>query len=45
MKKVTIIFFLMILILTGCENKEEETKNEYISMKSNLLEEKNCPLF
>ena len=39
MKKVSIIFFLMILILTGCENKEEETKNEYISMKSNLLEE------
>lgn len=39
MKKVSIIFLILILILTGCENKEEKTKTEYISMKSHLLEE------
>ena len=39
MKKVTIIF-LFILLLAGCENKKEENKDEYISIKSNLLEEK-----
>ena len=39
MKKVTIIF-LLILILVGCENKKEENKDEYISIKKHLLEEK-----
>ena len=39
MKKVTIIF-LLILILVGCENKKEENKDEYISIKKQLLEEK-----
>ena len=40
MKKVSIIFFLCLFLLVGCENKEEESKNEYLAMKSNLLKEK-----
>ena len=39
MKKKLIIASLCIFFLVGCDNKEEVIKNEYISMKSNLLEE------
>ena len=40
MKKVSIIFFIILLTIAGCENKKEENKDEYISIKSNLLGEK-----
>ena len=36
MKKVLIVIFLLF-ILTGCENKEEKEKSEYLTMKSELL--------
>ena len=39
-KKILLIIFTTI-ILTGCENKEELQKNEYIAMKTNLLEKEN----
>ena len=39
MKKKLIFASLCIFFLLGCDNKEEVIKNEYISMKSNLLEE------
>ena len=37
MKKFLLI--ILIIILTGCTNNEENTKNEYIAMKSNLIKE------
>ena len=37
MKKFLILFIISIFILTGCENKDEKTKSEYIAVKSNLL--------
>ncbi len=40
MRRGTIIFFLCIFFLIGCENIEEDSKNEYLSMKNSLLEEK-----
>ena len=39
MKKVIIVILIFILI-TGCKNKEENEKNNYLTMKSNLLERK-----
>lgn len=40
MKKVYIIFFLCLFLLTGCENNNEEPKDEYISLR-NEIQEKN----
>ena len=37
MKKLFFGFLFIIFILCGCENAEEELKNEYLSMKSKLL--------
>ena len=37
MKRIFLIMTLM-LVLTGCNNKEEKDKNEYLDMKSKLLE-------
>ena len=37
MKKIYILLLLCIFILTGCENKEEKVKSEYIAMKNNTL--------
>lgn len=37
MKKIFLIMTFM-LIITGCNNKEEKDKNEYLNMKSKLLE-------
>ena len=39
MKKVFLIMLLMLVFVTGCDNKEEEDKNEYLDMKSKLLEQ------
>lgn len=37
MKKVFLVMLLCLLLLSGCKNKEEDEKNEYLAMKSNLL--------
>ena len=39
MKKIFLVIIIAILI-TGCDNKKETEKNEYLAMKSNLLENK-----
>lgn len=41
MKKVFLVALLSAILLTGCDNKEETEKNEYLAMKSDLLEVKN----
>ena len=38
MKKTLLLLVLLLIILSGCENKEEDEKNEYLAMKSELLE-------
>ena len=40
MKKIFLVLFLSILLFTGCENKEEIEKNDYLDMKSQLLSHK-----
>ena len=40
MKKVCILL-IFSLLLSGCENKEETKKNEYLAMRSATLNEKN----
>jgi hypothetical protein len=40
MKKVFLSMLIIMFILTGCNNKEEKEKAEYLQMKSNLLEHK-----
>lgn len=37
MKKIKILLILLLILVTGCANKEEEDKSEYLAMKSNLL--------
>ena len=39
MKKVLLLMIFLVLII-GCKNKEENVKNNYLSMKSSLLEAK-----
>ena len=39
MKKL-VLFIMVLILLTGCKNKEENEKNDYLTMKSNLLEKK-----
>lgn len=38
MKRIKVVFILLLILVTGCANKEEEDKSEYLAMKSNLLE-------
>ena len=38
MKKI-LILMIITFSLTGCSNKEEEEKSEYIAMKNNLIKE------
>lgn len=40
MKKIFLVILLGLVLLTGCKNKEEDKKSEYLAMKSNLLENK-----
>lgn len=40
MKKICILL-MVSLLLSGCENKEETKKNEYLAMRSATLNEKN----
>ena len=41
MKKVYLIFFLCLFLLTGCENTKEDPKDEYISLRNKILEKTN----
>ena len=41
MKKIHILALIILLILTGCENNEENIKNEYIAMKNQTFDDKN----
>lgn len=41
MKKIYILLLLSLILISGCENKEEATKNQYIAMKNETLNEKN----
>lgn len=39
MKKI-VLFIMILLTITGCNNKEESEKNNYLKMKTKLLEVK-----
>lgn len=39
MKKFFLIILLSLFVFTGCNNKGEDEKNEYLAMKSDLLEQ------
>lgn len=39
MKKKFVILILMPFLLVGCNNQKEDLKNQYIAMKSKLLDE------
>lgn len=41
MKKYYILIVLSLLLLTGCDNKEEKIKSEYIATKNQTFNEKN----
>lgn len=38
MKKRLVLLIVFLLLVTGCGNKDEESKNEYLTIKSDLLE-------
>ena len=37
MKKILLIFLFVILVFTGCDNKEEDDKSVYLDVKSKLF--------
>lgn len=39
MKKKYLLLLVLLLFLFGCDNWEEEVKNDYLSMKSDLIKE------
>ena len=41
MKRIYILLILNLILLSGCTNKEENLKKEYISMKNQALKEAN----
>ena len=41
MRKRYLLFFVIFLFMTGCENQEEAIKNEYIAMKNQAFNDKN----
>lgn len=41
MKRRFILSLIILLMFTGCQNQEEEIKNEYIAIKNDVFEEKN----
>lgn len=41
MRKIYILLLVSLLFITGCNNKEEDEKNEYIATKTNLIKETN----
>lgn len=38
MKKSLVLLIVLLLFVTGCGNKDEESKNEYLTIKSDLLD-------
>lgn len=40
MRKIGLFLLISMLLITGCENKEEAEKNEYIAIKSDLIDHK-----
>lgn len=41
MKKNFLLILLLLILVTGCKNKEESDKSNYLTMKSNLLGQTN----
>lgn len=41
MKKELLLLIISVFLISGCENKEEAMKNEYIAMKTETLNDKN----
>lgn len=41
MKKIYILLLMSLMLLSGCENQEENTKNEYLAMKNETFKEAN----
>ena len=41
MKTRYILLILVLFLITGCENEEENIKNEYIAMKNQVLDDHN----
>lgn len=41
MKRIYILLLLSLIFISGCENKEEAMKNEYLAMKNSTLDDKN----
>ena len=37
MRKKVLLILLLLILVTGCKNKEETDKSDYLAMKSNLL--------
>ena len=41
MKKTYLLLIISLFFISGCENKEEVTKNEYLAMKNETFDEAN----
>ena len=41
MKRTYLLLIISLFFISGCENKEEVTKNEYLAMKNETLDEAN----
>ena len=41
MKRSCMLLLVILVLFTGCQNQEEEIKNEYIAIKNDVFEEKN----
>ena len=41
MKRSCMLLLVILVLFTGCQNQEEEIKNEYIAIKNDIFEEKN----
>ena len=41
MKKTYLLLIISLFFISGCENKEEVTKNEYLAMKNETIDEAN----
>lgn len=41
MNRKCMLLMVILFLITGCQNQEEEIKNEYIAIKNDVFEEKN----